>query len=105
MSNDKILRQEELSPDTAAVYRELRTHIDRIEGEMRSRFESGESRMTRIESLLATNTTATEEVREIVVMGRSFFKVLYLIGNAVKWCIGLGAAVVVAWHSFKDWFK
>jgi hypothetical protein len=103
--SDKLLRQEELSHDAAAVYRELRTHIDRIEGEMRVRFEQGEARMTRIETLLATNNTATEEVREIVVLGKSFFKVLGHIGNAIKWCIGLGVAGGAAWTAFKDWAK
>lgn len=103
--SDKLLRQEELSQDAAAVYRELRTHIDRIEGEMRSRFEHGEARMTRIETLLTTNNSATEEVREIVVLGKSFFKVLGHIGNAIKWAVGLGAAIGGAWMAFKDWAK
>jgi hypothetical protein len=103
--NDKLLRQEELSNDVAAVYHELRTHIDRIEGEMRARFEHGEARMTRIETLLTTNNSATEEVREIVVLGKSFFKVLGYIGNAVKWLVGLGAAVGGAWTAWHNWSK
>jgi hypothetical protein len=103
--NDKLLRQEELSRDAAEVYRELRTHMDVIEAEMRSRFEHGEARMGRIESLLAANNTVTEEVREIVVLGKSFFKVLGYIGNAVKWVVGLGAAVGGAWTAWHNWGK
>ena len=49
-------------------------------------------RVTALEEAMRVNTEATQEVLEIVSMGRSFFKVLGHIGAAIKWCAGLTTA-------------
>lgn len=65
------------------------------------RLTRGDARMGTIETELAANTAATQEVLEIVSMGKGFFKVLGHIGNAVKWTLGIATAVGAAWATWK----
>ena len=64
------------------------------------RLDKGAQRMGAIESSLAANTEATKEVLEIVSMGKSFFKVLDVIGGAVKWAAGLATVVAAAYAAW-----
>lgn len=57
------------------------------------RLEDGDLRMERIEGNLARNTMATNEILEIVTMGKGFFRVLGYIGKATKWLMVMGAAI------------
>ena len=59
---------------------------------MEDQLAKGDERMDKIEQSIAVNTTATTEVLEIVSMGKSFFKVLGVIGSAIKWLAGLTTA-------------
>jgi hypothetical protein len=65
------------------------------------RLDKGSDRMTRIEGNLAANTEITREIRDIVLMGRTFFRGLRGAGRALTWVWGwlyptLRAGVVVA---------
>lgn len=80
------------------------SRITAIERRMEARFDAGNARMGRIEAMLAENSASTEEVREIVVMGKSFFKVLGHLGNGIKWMVSVGAAIAAIWYSTKEWW-
>jgi len=69
---------------------------------MEERLARGDSRMGAIEQDIKDNTEATNEVLEIVRMGKSFFKVLGHIGNAVKWVSTMALAVGAAWAAWKQ---
>lgn len=56
-------------------------------GEIESQLEEGAQRMERIEAKL-------DEVYEIVVTAKGFFKVLGVIGKCVKWLMLIGGAIV-----------
>lgn len=68
--------------------------------QMQVQLKEGDSRMGQIEADLKTNTAATNEVLEIVRMGRSFFKVLGWIGKGVKWIAGMVTAIGGIWYVF-----
>lgn len=87
-----------------AEFASIYSRITAIEQRMEARFDSGNERMGRIEHLLADNNASTEEVREIVVMGKSFFKVLEHLGNAIKWVVSVGAAIAAIWYATKEWW-
>lgn len=66
-------------------------------GEIESQLEEGTQRMERIEAKL-------NEVYEIVVVAKGFFKVLGVIGKVVKWlmliggfAVGVKAAIINRW--------
>lgn len=53
---------------------------------------------------LAANTTITQEVKELLEMGRTAFKLADYIGRFVRWTCGLAAAAAAAyaaWQTFK----
>ena len=62
--------------------------------------ERGDSRMGALESSLASNTAATQQVLEIVTMGKAFFRVLWYIGRAAKWISGVAAAAGVLYTAW-----
>jgi hypothetical protein len=62
-----------------------------------------EDRTSRIELTLAQNSSATNEVLEIVTLARGFFRVLGAIGGGVKWLLGIGAAVGATWTAWHNW--
>jgi hypothetical protein len=65
-------------------------------------FREGTERMNRIEAALGENTAATKEMLEILQMGKGFFKTTKMLGDVLKWAIGIAIAVVTAWHAWKD---
>lgn len=73
------------------------------------RLVKGDVRMQNIEDDLAKNTAATKasaeaikEVLEIVTLGKSFFKVLGLVGGTVKWAAGLATVVAAAYAAWSQ---
>ena len=75
--------------------------IDEIKAEMDTRFGSGKDRMDGMETLMKKNNEDTNEVLEIVRMGKGFFRVLGLIGTAIKWAVGIVAPVVALYYAIK----
>jgi hypothetical protein len=69
---------------------------------MEERLARGDSRMGAIERDMRDNTEATEEILEIVRMGKGFFKVLGHIGKFVRWALAIGAAVAAIVASIKS---
>jgi len=57
-------------------------------------------RLTNLERKVDENIQMTSGVFEIVQHGRSFFTVLGIIGNVVKWCAGI---VVVVGGALAIW--
>lgn len=95
------------NPELDAIY----SRMSAIEQRMESRLDAGSDRMDRIESKLDANSAATEEVRaateevrDIVVMGKSFFKVLGHVGSGIKWIASVGAACAGIWLATKEWW-
>lgn len=82
----------------------LNARITNVESHMESQFEHGNDRMARIEHLLSNNSKATEEVREIVVMGKSLFKLMGYMGNGIKWVASVGVATAGIWYATKEWW-
>ena len=69
---------------------------------MQERLNRGDERMGKIEKDLADNTAATNEVLEIVRMGKSFFKVAGHIGSGIKWLLAAGAAIAAIWGTWRS---
>ena len=68
------------------------------------RFSELEARMKALEVELRENTTTTREVRELMEVARSGFKVLGWLGIAAKWITaiaGAAAALWALWHGVK----
>lgn len=82
----------------------LNARITNVESHMESQFEHGNDRMARIEHLLSNNCKATEEVREIVVMGKSLFKLMGYMGNGIKCVASVGVATAGIWYATKEWW-
>lgn len=61
------------------------------------RFKEIDDRMKAMELELRENTRTTREVRELMELARSGFKVLGWFGSFVKWVGGLSAAAVAIW--------
>ena len=75
------------------------------------RLNDGDNKFERLEAAVVENTRITQEnsetlkdVREIVVMGRSLFRMAGWIGSAVKWTAGLVLAVGGAWAVVEKWW-
>lgn len=65
------------------------------------RLRIGDDRMNNMETLIKENTTITQgnqdtlkEIKEILDLGKSFFKILNYLGIAIKWIAGLATAAV-----------
>ena len=62
-----------------------------------ARIDRIEARLNEMETTLVKNTAMTADVHQIIGHGRSFFTVLGLIGNVVKWLAGIVVIVGGAW--------
>lgn len=96
------MHQDDSLPDTKV--KERRTTDKGLGGKVvaiEHRLHRGDDRMGKIEKSLADNTAATRDVLEIVTMGKSFFKVLGALGNAVKWVLGIATAIGAAYAAWK----
>lgn len=76
---------------------ELTIRIGEIERRMNLNAENIES----IKINLKNNTTATDEVLEIIRMGKSFFKFAGIIGAFLKWAVAIAAGVGAAYVAWK----
>jgi hypothetical protein len=79
----------------------MKTLEERVDA-MEERLARGDSRMSAIERDIRENTTSTNRVLEIVVMGEGFFRVMGHIGRILKWALAIGAsiaAIIAAWKS------
>jgi hypothetical protein len=65
--------------------------------EIEAQLAKGGRRMEAIERELRDNTSVTREVRELMELGRSGFKVLGWLGVAAKWVGSLAAAAAAVW--------
>lgn len=69
------------------------------------RLRSGDDRMASIQAELASNTSVTREIREVMIAARVGFRVLGGLGLAAKW-LGMlitGAlAIWGAWQTFRN---
>ena len=78
----------------------MKTLEERVDA-MEERLARGDSRMGALEANLKANTSATEEIRAIVVMGKGFFRVLGAIGTMTKWMLTMGAAVGAVYAAWR----
>lgn len=65
------------------------------------RFSEGSERMDRIEKALEINTEATTEIRDILQLGKSFFRIADLIGRLVKWVAAIAVPIIGIWVTLK----
>lgn len=80
---------------------------EEIEEEFQSinlRLRVSDDRMNNMEKLLQENTAVlkkntdlTEEIKDILDLGKSFFRILRYVGIVAKWVSGLGVAAGVIW--------
>ena len=73
---------------------------DRL-GEVKVRLDKGDGRFDCIERKLDTNNKDTAEMLDILHLGKSFFRILGIIGSIVKWGAGIAAAVFGLWFTLK----
>ena len=86
------------------------------------RFSEGTARMQRIEASISelktahvrieakldansqateTAATATEEILDILTLGKSFFRLAEIFGKVIKWVAGIATALLGLWLTFK----
>lgn len=80
-------------------------------GVIHEKLDHGERRMNTFETLIKENRTAhednakaleentelTKEIKAILDLGKTFFKVLKYIGVAAKWVTAIGSGLAVIW--------
>ena len=79
------------------------------------KLDHGERRMDSLETLitenreahqanasaLEENTAITKEIKDILELGKTFFKILKYIGIAAKWLVAVGSGVAVFWAAIQ----
>jgi hypothetical protein len=93
------------APDDAPTPFEARLDVidDRLDRgsvrmwEMQSQIAGLRADIAHQSAELAANTQATQEVRELLALGRNGLKVLGALGAVAKWAGGVAAAVVAIW--------
>lgn len=78
----------------------MQPNEERRKDQSSRRFMEIELRLNNLERKVDENIMMTSGVFEIVDTGKSFFKVLGLIGNVVKWAGGVAVAVGAIWAIF-----
>lgn len=73
------------------------------------RFADGTARMNRIEAAIAENkkavddnTAITNEIRDILAVGKSFFKMIDLFGRGIKWVAAIAMPLIGIWYTIKS---
>ena len=69
---------------------------------MQERLNRNDAQLAEMKESLEKNTTVTNEIYEIVLMGKSFFRVAGYIGVGVKWILAAGAATAAIWGAWKS---
>jgi len=82
----------------------MKTLEERVDA-MEERLARGDSRMSAIERDIRENTTSTNRVLEIVIMGEGFFKVMGKIGIVLKWAFAIGASAAAMIAAIKSGAK
>ena len=72
------------------------SHCERI-GDAERRLDDGSTRMQRIEDKLDKNSEATKEVLDILLLAKSFIRIMGIVGNIVKWAAAIAAPVIAVW--------
>lgn len=72
-------------------------HVIRRFESIEDRLDKGSERMKAIELELRDNTTTTREVRDLLEIGRSGFKVLGWMGVLAKWIAAVAGAAAAIW--------
>ena len=52
--------------------------------------------------LIQANTSITQEIKQILDTARGAFKFFGILGDIIKWTLGIGAAVLGFWVALKD---
>lgn len=60
-----------------------------------------EKRIDSLEKSLEANTEATTEIRDILQLGKSFFRLADIIGRVIKWVAAIAVPVIGVWMSIK----
>ena len=82
------------------------THITEMENRINRRLDKGSDRMDEIECKVDKTAASTDEMLQILVMGKSLFKFAKYLGDFLKWVAGVGVAVGAVWAGFKqDWWS
>ncbi len=95
--------------DIIALESRVSTIHDRMT-RFEARLDEGNLRMGHIETslnsnsaTLATNSSDTSEILEILRDGKGFFKIAGRVGDVFKWTLGLVTAALIFWYAIKDW--
>ena len=77
-----------------------------------TRLDEGNLRMGHIETslnsnsaTLATNTSETTEILEILRDSKAFFRLAASAGAVLKWTLGVATTVLLFLYAIKDWSK
>lgn len=79
--------------------------IDERFAAITKRLDAGSTRMKRIESDLHQNTAITQQIHDLVITAKAFFKILGYLGSGLKWLGIIAAAAVSIWgavQTFKN---
>jgi len=60
---------------------------------------------TELESKMVDHIALTQDIAEIVRMGRGMFKFAYRVGSFIRWIGGFAAGAMLIWHFFSDHIK
>lgn len=71
--------------------------VDKRLIEIEDRLDKGSKRMQDLRNELAANTVITNEVRELLEVGKNGLKVLGWIGVGAKWVGAIAGALVAVW--------
>jgi len=97
--------------DVSTLEQRVSTIHDRMT-RFETRLDEGNLRMSHIETnlnsnsaTLATNTTDTTEILEILRDSKAFFRLAASAGAVLKWTLGVATAVLLFLYAIKDWSK
>ena len=68
-----------------------------------SRFDDLSAAVAENTRITAENTETLQDVKEVVEMGRTLFKLGAYIGAFAKWVAGIGAALTAGYAAWKGW--
>ncbi len=61
------------------------------------RLRISDDRMNNMETLIKENTELTKEIKEILDVGKTFFKIMKWVGVFFKWVSAVAAGIGVLW--------
>jgi len=66
-----------------------------------ARMDSIDQRIERIERSQEANSETLAEIRDIMQLGKSFFRLADIIGRVIKWVAAIAVPVIGVWMSLK----